>query len=77
MFSKQLASDVIFAEQLQPMLQGLSRANWLAQQEQELVQCSLSNWLSLRKPVKSTTNIIQFTKDVIYKLLFHLGLTYF
>ena len=55
MFSKQLASDVIIAE-LPAMLPGLSRANWLPQQEQ-MLQCSLSNWLSLRKPVKIVSNV--------------------
>ena len=54
MFSKQLASDVVIVFLVQCSQGSEEQTGHQKQEEEEKKQCSLSNWLFLRKPVKST-----------------------
>ena len=52
MFSKQLASDVVIVFLVQCSQGSEEQTGHQKQEEEEKKQCSLSNWLFLRKPVK-------------------------
>ena len=55
------------------MLPGLSIANWLMKKKK--LQCSLVNWLSLRKPVKSMGDFYQPVSGMVIKREAHTKLT--